>query len=295
MCYFSDPSKRKTMKGTVSDRDLLCIEKAILPYALKMQIGCGAEPTLYNGLPELISLGKRCGVPYISLTTNGQLIALGRVELQSLVDAGLDEITLSMHGTDRAIYEHLMPGADFGLLEALIKDLAAMKTRVPRFRIRVNFTVNSYNLCCLRGDRFWRLWHDAGCLPDIVQLRPVQNLGETDWTDFDMEPLVREYDTTFGNIMEICRKKGILCISPTREALKEVATDQSAAAAIIEDVTYCYVSPGSVYKAGFDMERDTFYSYCRRAGTGRRLLRAVFYRGKGQKPKNTKKLNYKIG
>lgn len=294
MCYFSDPVKRKSMSGVIADRDLDYLEKAILPYALKMQIGCGAEPTLYGCLPDLIARGKRSGVPYISLTTNGQLIASGHISLEELLDAGLDEIILSMHGTDREVYEALMPGADFSLLKALINNLSSVKSRFPGFRIRVNFTVNSYNMDCLTGNRFWQLWDDVGCLPDIVQLRPVQKIGDTDWKDFDMDSLLLRYDSTFGNVIARCRKEGIVCMAPTQTALKKVATDQSAVAAIIEDLVYCYVSPDMMYKPDFDKQNDTFYIYNRRMNTGRRMLGTIFNPGKGRKPNKTKKLNYKI-
>lgn len=131
-------------------------------------------------------------------------------------------------------------------------------------------------------------------MPDIVQLRPVQKIGNTDWTDFDMKPLMDEYQSTFGNVIERCRAEGIVCISPTQDALSRVHTAQSQAVSAIEDVTYCYVSPGSVYKNGFDVENDTFYTYNSRVKTGRRLLAAIFGCGCNNKPVTTKKLNYKI-
>ena len=67
-------------------------------------------------LAEIIARGKNAGVPYISLITNGQLIASGKVSLPDLVKAGLNEITLSMHGTRQETYEHLMTGAKFSNL-----------------------------------------------------------------------------------------------------------------------------------------------------------------------------------
>ena len=85
MCYFSDSKKRGQVKGNMSDEELDKVEKALFHRALKLQIGCGAEPTLYPHLAELVKRGHRAGIPYISLTTNGQLIATGRVNLEQLV------------------------------------------------------------------------------------------------------------------------------------------------------------------------------------------------------------------
>ncbi len=80
MCFFSDDTMRAGMTGTISEERLALIEHAFFHRALKLQIGCGAEPTLYPRLAEIIARGKNAGVPYISLITNGQLIASGKVK-----------------------------------------------------------------------------------------------------------------------------------------------------------------------------------------------------------------------
>ncbi len=97
MCYFSDAEKRARMKGILSKHDLDRVEKALFKRALKLQIGCGAEPTLYPDLEDIVRRGKVSGIPYISLTTNGQLIAEGKVSLMQLAESGLNELTLSLH------------------------------------------------------------------------------------------------------------------------------------------------------------------------------------------------------
>lgn len=294
MCYFSDPEKRASMSGTMADEELDQLERSMLPYAVKMQIGCGAEPTLYGRLVELVERGKRCGVPYISLTTNGQLLASGRVRIGDLVEAGLDEITLSMHGTDARTYEYLMPGAKFEMLKKLISDIAEIRKRGLKLSVRVNFTVNNMNMRNLEGNGFWQLWDDAGILPDIVQLRPVQRIGDSDWSDFDLEPLKEHFDATIGNVVRRCREEKIVCIAPTAAALDEVATDREAVGAIIEDVVYCYVSPGTVYKPDFDRLHDTFYTYNKKHHTGWHLFKTIFRRGRRSRPRGSKKLNYTV-
>lgn len=293
MCYFSDPVQRAGMHGIIADADLDRIGKALFRRALKLQIGCGAEPTLYKDLEGLVRRGRQSGIPYISLTTNGQLIAAGKVSLQSLVAAGLDEITISLHGTSKEIYEELMPGASYDRFVALVDMLAGIKTAYPKFRIRVNYTVNSLNVTDLADDRFWRLW--SAVQPDIVQLRPVQELGETSWKDFDMTRLKELYADTIGSVVGECRKRGIMCIAPSLGQLDTVSTDQDAVSATIEDVTYCYVGPRSCYKADFDIATDSYESYHRRVGTAMRLLRQAFSLNRGgRRRKVVKKLNYKV-
>lgn len=292
MCYFSDPEKRGQLHGVMTAAQIDQAERALFHRALKLQIGCGAEPTLYPHLCELVRRGRQAGVPYISLTTNGQLLATGKVDPYALAEAGLNEITLSMHGTTAAVYEELMTGAKFDNLLVLTKLLGDVKARFPDFKIRVNYTVNSLNIHDLEGEKFWNLWPD-GVQPDIVQLRPVQNLGKSAWKDFDLQPIIAAYDSTIGAVAEECRRRGIICIAPSRSDVGSTGGQQDNASAVIEDVTYCYVSPDSCYKADF-RDDDTYESYHRRHRTARALLRAALHPGSARDRRVTKKLNYRI-
>ena len=60
-------------------------------------------------------------------------------------------------------------------------------------------------------------------------------------------------------------------MAPTLKSLDMVATPQGASEAIIEDISYCYVSPTSVYKSDYDITSENIYSYLRRHHTGRLL------------------------
>lgn len=293
MCYFSDPDKRKEMHGIISPDRLRQVEDALYSRALKVQIGCGAEPTLYKGLRDIVEGARRHGVPEISLVTNGQLIGSGHTDLMELADAGLGELILSLHGTRRETYEHLMQGARWDLFTATVAKIAEVRRSHPDFRLRVNFTVNSLNVDDLAGNNFWDLWKD-GATPDAVQLRPVQKIGNSDWTDFDLTPLKEKFDSTIGAVAAECRRRGIVCIAPDRTQLDTVDDSQDAATSILEDIAYCYVSPDACYKPDFNPATDTYAAYHRRHHTTRRLLAAVFT-GKGARRKNTsKKLNYNV-
>ena len=293
MCYFSDSKKRGQVKGNMSDEELDKVEKALFHRALKLQIGCGAEPTLYPHLAELVKRGHRAGIPYISLTTNGQLIATGRVNLEQLVEDGLNEITLSMHGTDRETYEYLMPGANFDNLCRLIEIISDVKRRFPKFVVRINFTVNSMNVNNLRGNGFWHLW-DGMVSPDIVQLRPVQNYGDTAWCDFDHTPLKENYDATIGAVVKECQRRGVTCIAPSIEQLDAVNDVQDAVSSIIEDFSYCYVTHGNCYKSDFDVQTDSYESYHKRKHTGWRLFKSAFSHKSSRHRNVSKKLNYDV-
>lgn len=294
MCYMSDPEERKPMKGQLISKEKLDrIENSFFKSALKLQIGCATEPTLFKGLTEIIARAKHSGVPYIALTTNGKLIATCNVNLEEMVEAGLDELTLSIHGTSKEIYEELMPGASYDDLLVFTRIIAETKHQYPNFKLRVNYTINSHNIIDLEGDKFWNLWQSGG-IPDAIQLRPVQKMGETEWNDFDLTPLKKNYDLTIGAIKRRCTELGIACIAPEQEHIDALATDQDFASALIKEITYCYISPDSTYKADF-LENDTFSSYHRRKHTARRILKAAFSRkGESQKRDSSKHLNYKV-
>ena len=67
MCYFSDEEKRKEMHGILSEQDMKTIAKALFHRALKLQIGCGAEPSLYKNLTDIVRLGKQYNLSLIHI------------------------------------------------------------------------------------------------------------------------------------------------------------------------------------------------------------------------------------
>lgn len=294
MCYFSDEEKRSEMRGLMDDKELEAIENAFFNRAIKVQIGCGAEPTMYSGLERLIRSAKSRGVPSVALVTNGQLIGSGRIRLKSLLEAGLDELTLSMHGTTQDIYEYLMTGARFEYLKKLLDQIAALRKDYPHFSFRVNFTVNIMNMADLLDNGFFRLF-PTGAEPDVVQLRPVQNIGASDWKNYDLAKLRDAYSETVGKTVKTCREKGITCIAPTVEQLGKVGSEQGAVSALVEDITYCYVAPGAVYKEDFILGEDTFESYHKRKKTARRLFKGAFGIGlRSRAKRRSKKFNYEV-
>lgn len=46
MCAFSDPDRREALSGRMSDDEIRRVAAGLMPRALKVQVGCGAEPTL---------------------------------------------------------------------------------------------------------------------------------------------------------------------------------------------------------------------------------------------------------
>lgn len=291
MCYFSDEKRRRELHGVLSAEHLRAIGNALFHRALKLQIGCGAEPTLHKDLPLLVALGRRHGVPYISLTTNGNL--LDEEKLRRLAEAGLDEMTLSVHGLTKETYERLMTGGRFEKFLRLLADWRNVKRDFPRLKLRVNYTMNTDNVAELA--RFDSVFD--GVDVDVLQLRPIQDLGESAYKDFSLDRIAACYDAVVLPLVERCRKRGTVCMVPTREnleALKRQEETRDAAG----DLAYCHIDPRACWQPGFDCLRDTFESHCKRTHRTRFILKQLFSPGgKGaatRRQERTRRLNYSV-
>jgi len=125
MCYFTDSDYVKTIKGTFDKNDLPLLGKAVLKRALKFQIGCGTEPTLYNNLEDVIKIGNSYKVPHISLTTNANLLT--KEKLNKWIDAGLHEIIVSLHGVHQNTYENFMQKGDYHKFHDALQWISELK------------------------------------------------------------------------------------------------------------------------------------------------------------------------
>ena len=133
----------------------------------------------------------------------------------------------------------------------------------------------------------------------VLQIRPIQNLGaNTAYHDFDLSDIYNRYDDLVAPIRRWAADSGVMCVAPEREnllALEEQAVDPVAA--VVEHLTYCFVTSTSAYHADFDPAREDFNAYHRRHGLTRRLARAVVtgrFDLDDLKINVTKKLNYTI-
>lgn len=291
MCYFSDEERRKELHGVLAIEDYNKIADALLHRALKLQIGCGAEPTLYKHIEEIISKAKACGVPYVSITTNGFL--LDRAKLERYIRAGLDEITLSVHGTTKETYEYFMVNGSFEKFTGLLRVLGEMKRLFPAFKIRINYTMNEDNVRELS-----RLPELLGDVPiDVLQLRPVQKIGEhAAYANYSLARIAEVYDSVLLPLQDYCKRSCITCIMPELRNLAVLEQDEADCDWMIQDLTYCNVSPQSCWKKDFDYHTETFESYCRRTGRTRVIWQYLLHGRKRRKSGSdrTKSLNYKL-
>lgn len=292
MCYFSIPEFREPLRGLhFTQDDVQAIAKSIFPSTLKLQVGCGAEPTVYGHLPLIIKLAKKYSVPYVSLTTNGNL--LQEELLTKLLETGLDEVTISAHGFSRECYESMMPGASFDKFLVLIKTLKKLQQLYPNFKVRLNFTVNEDNMSNL--PLMPRLFE--GLKLFVFQIRPIQKLGETSYANFSKTKMIAHYDDYILPVVEHFRSLGTLVIYPSADNLRSVdgVTDTDTTNNMIDSIPQFYLAPHKGWKERkINPYKESFRDYCKRTHRVRFLLRSIFLRtGKNDKIA-TKELNYVV-
>ena len=283
MCYFSDPEKRKTMKGHLKKEDLPKIANALFHRALKLQIGCGAEPSLFQYNKELILLGKQYKVPYISMTTNAILLAQN--DWQELTKAGVDEFTLSIHGVTKESYEYFMTGASYEKFLDAMKMLTAIKETYPKLKIRLNYTINKDNL-----EELQTFFDVFGTYKfDILQLRPIQAMGDTDYQYFSWEEMYSQYDPIIEKLKKQCKDRGIICIAPGKADLLKEARGNSP----VVRMTYCYISPRYIWRPDFNPDTDTYESYAKRKQLSKTYFNNIFHL-KESAGDESRRLNYEL-
>ncbi|WP_233450956.1 radical SAM protein [Hanstruepera ponticola] len=282
MCYFTDDDYVKTLKGQFKEDELNQAAKTIFKRALKLQIGCGTEPTLYKDLVKVVELGKTYNVPYISITTNANL--LDEEKIEKLLKAGLNEFTISLHGVTKESYESFMKKANYEKFHNAFKAFAKLKSKYD-FKVRINYTFNKDNFYELKD--FFK--HFDGNSFDILQIRPIQKIGNTEYNDFDLETIRGDYPEIIKSIKASCKANNIMLLA-SDEIPRKDETNQSS---LIFDYTFCYVSPQKFWKDGFDWKNESFNTFSKKIGWSNTLFQNAF-KSKHELKSLSNRLNYEI-
>jgi len=201
MCYFTDKDYVKKLKGVFDKNHLDRLGAVILKRALKFQVGCGTEPTLYKHLDLVFKLGKTYKVPYISLTTNANLIE--KTKLILWVKSGLNEIIVSLHGVHKKTYENFMQKGSYDKFLNSLKIITEVKKEFKDFSLRINYTFNEDNFSDLSD--FMTVFGSFNI--DTLQLRPINKLGNTTYQNFKMDKIIPLYDDFLKQFKRIAGKK----------------------------------------------------------------------------------------
>ncbi len=282
MCYFTDADYVKTLKGQFKDNDLELVAKSIFKRALKLQIGCGTEPTLYKNLVRIVELGKQHNVPYISITTNANLLNEDKIE--DLLKAGLNEFTISLHGVTKESYERFMKKASYEKFQNAFQAFAKLKLKYD-FKVRINYTFNKDNFYELKD--FFNYFDPKSF--DILQIRPIQKIGNTEYNDFDISSLKADYPKLIAGIRKNCIQNKIILMAP--ETLSTLEGENQSS--FIFDYTFCYISPNKFWKEGFNWRQETFNEYSKKIGWSDMLFSNAF-KSKAQLRTLSNRLNYEI-
>jgi len=282
MCYFTDTDFVKTLKGQFKEEELNQVAKTIFKRALKLQIGCGTEPTLYKNLVRIVELGKTYKVPYISITTNANLLDEEKIEV--LLKAGLNEFTISLHGVTKESYENFMKKASYEKFHNAFKAFEKLKEKYD-FKVRINYTFNK--------DNFYELSeffdHFNGKSFDILQIRPIQKIGNTEYNDFDLESLRLDYPKLIADIRNQCKQNNITLLAPNNIPNKSEANSSS----FIFDYTFCYVSPNKFWKPNFNWKTQNFEEFSKEIRWSKQLFSNIF-KSKSKLKTLSNRLNYEI-
>src|SRR6266849_3966692 len=108
-------------------------------------VGAYAEPLMNKDLFRLIAYTKAHGAA-AAVTSNGTL--LSRDFAERLVDAGLDLLTISLHGATKVTAERIMRGADFDHVLENLRTLRQVKSdrRVSHPLVQINFVGQRLNI-----------------------------------------------------------------------------------------------------------------------------------------------------
>jgi molybdenum cofactor biosynthesis enzyme MoaA len=284
MCYFTDENYVKTLKGVFPKEELNLFAKSILKRAIKLQIGCGTEPTLYKNLTEIIALGKAYKVPYISMTTNANTIT--KEKLESWCANGLNEITVSLHGVNKETYEEMMGKGDFDKFIQALKFITEIKNTYPNFQLRINYTFNQDNFEQLA--QFWEIFGEINI--DALQIRPIKKMGDTSYNNFSMEKVIPKYLGVYNVLREECKTRNTLFLAPSLDQLKSRQSESS----IVHNYTYCYISPTFFWREGYDWKKETFNNYSSRTKWNKEIFLKAFASRKELQSLENESLNYEV-
>jgi molybdenum cofactor biosynthesis enzyme MoaA len=285
MCHFSSGEKPKPKRYSLPKVEIEKIAHAFFHRAIKLQIGCSAEPTLYKDLPALIQLAKQKKIPYVSITTNGNLFTPEIIT--ECLHAGLDEITFSLHGVTKSVYEHFMRNANHDKFCQVLRFVSACKDKYP-LKIRINYTMNEDNLEDLAS--FFHVFGDVAI--DILQLRPVIPYLYAIYQKNSNQRIIEEYDKVITNIKSEAATRGIICIAPSKNQLERKSVNNSNA--IILSPIRCKIDPSCCWRKDFNLETETFETYSKKYHWAKLFFTFAFKKNISKYGRNQVNLNYTI-
>lgn len=152
-CTICAHPQMKRSKGKMeSSLVMSLIEQGAEGGARKLYLSGFGEPLLDSRLPEFVAHARARSIPIISVMTNGSL--LNRQQSTDLLDAGLNEIYISMDGFTPKSYAKIRAGLRFEEVVENIKTLHSLiKSNYQKRSESVRVIISSVDLVSNRNER----------------------------------------------------------------------------------------------------------------------------------------------
>lgn len=127
-CTFCSNPDSRMLQATLDAEDFSHVAADIAKHVTVEELGLSAkgEPLLNRDLPAIIRMGKEIiGAKYIYISTNGALLTPDT--LQTLLDAGLDSIKISLNAFTRETYRERHGRDDFEAVMANLRHALDLK------------------------------------------------------------------------------------------------------------------------------------------------------------------------
>ncbi|MBF0447830.1 MAG: radical SAM protein [Magnetococcales bacterium] len=142
----------------------------------KVMLYLDGEPLLDRSLPERISLMKSKGVKRVNVATNASILM--EKQATRLIDAGLDEIYITVDSLKKEIYETIRVGLKFETVMENIQTFIQLRNRLnPALTIRMQMVQQELNRD--EGENFHTFWQARLGSQDQVVVQKAHNWGST--------------------------------------------------------------------------------------------------------------------
>ncbi|MGE5421653.1 MAG: radical SAM/SPASM domain-containing protein, partial [Ignavibacteriales bacterium] len=132
------------------------------------------EPTLDKHLSRRVKMLKDAGIKHVTFSTNGQLL-IPKLIIE-LIDAGLDDIMVSIDGITKATFEEIRRGLDFETVVENTKKLIELRDEMhSNMTIRIRMVANPLNLS--EADEWMAHWEQYVGRQDRVYVMPMHTWG----------------------------------------------------------------------------------------------------------------------
>jgi hypothetical protein len=109
---------------------------------------------------------------------------------------------------------------------------------------------------------------------DVLQVRPIRKLGNTEYSDFDLKKQEDKYSAVVANLTEKCKQQGVVSLINSKlpeQKLFRFTLD-------VANYTYCYVAPEHIGNKDYNPETENYPKFLRRYGFLKNILKDVFLR-----------------